>query len=62
MKVQLIKPHTHAGIVYQPDDVIEVSDAEAVWLKAHGVVQQNNKKARWLKAVSATPSDEESQQ
>lgn len=64
MKVQLVKPHTHGRVAYQPDDVIEVSDAEAAWLKAHGIVQQNNKKARWLKSVpdSNTVPDEEAQQ
>lgn len=62
MKVQLIKPHTHGGVPYNPDDVIEVSEPEAAWLKAQGIVQQGNKKARWLKSVPNTPSDEEAQQ
>lgn len=62
MKVQLINPHTHAGVGYQPDDVIEVNEHEAKWLAEHGIVHQGNKKTRWLRSVpSDTPSDEESQ-
>lgn len=42
-KVQLIKPHTHAGHVYKPDDVIDVTPPEAVWLKNLGIVQDHNR-------------------
>lgn len=54
MKVQLIKPHTHARTHYEANDVIEVSEANAKWLADHGVIQQGNKDGRPLKAVPST--------
>lgn len=56
VKVQLIQPHTHAGQPYAPDDVIEVTEPEAEWLKAHGIVQQGNTQSRW---PPAAPIDED---
>lgn len=60
-KVQLTKPHTHAGTTYQPDDVISVSDADAKWLAEHDVIQKGNAKPRWLKPVpdADTPASTE---
>lgn len=56
VKVQLIQPHTHAGQRYAPDDVIEVTEPEADWLKAQGIVQQGNTQTRW---PVAAPTDED---
>lgn len=41
MKVRIYKPHTHAGQLYQPgpDGIdLDVSDADAAFLKAGGVL------------------------
>jgi hypothetical protein len=38
MKLKLLKPHTHAGVEYQPGDVIEMQDeGTADWLIDQGV-------------------------
>lgn len=39
MKVELLKPHTHAGAKYDAGDVIEVSGAQAEWLQRLGVAK-----------------------
>ena len=61
VKVQLAKPHTHAGVKYPENEVIEVSEPEAQWLRDNGVAVTGNKKTRWLQPVSS-PSDEETDQ
>lgn len=61
MKVQLIKAHTHAGIGYQPDDVIDVPQHDARWLAAHEIVQQGNRQPRRLRVVPPDPTDEDAQ-
>lgn len=58
-KVQFIKPHTHAGVLYQPDDVASVSDADAAWLSAHDVIQKLNEKPRWPLAIPEAATQEE---
>ncbi|HET7300231.1 MAG TPA: hypothetical protein VFJ01_06210 [Oleiagrimonas sp.] len=45
MKVQLIKPHTHAGVRYEPGQVLEVNDMEAAWMDERGIVQHHNQDA-----------------
>lgn len=57
-KVQLAKRHTHAGVVYEADTVLEVTEPEADWLKANGVALAGNKKTRWLKPVPDTPDED----
>ncbi|HYW05006.1 MAG TPA: hypothetical protein VFA86_13810 [Gammaproteobacteria bacterium] len=37
VKVQLKKPHTHAGRRYEAGDTIEVWDSQAEWLAGIGV-------------------------
>jgi hypothetical protein len=37
--VTLIKPHTDAGIEYQPGDTLDVDEATAQWLIEHGVAE-----------------------
>lgn len=39
MKVDLLKPHTHAGQPYSPGDTLELNDDTAHWLIAQGVAQ-----------------------
>lgn len=56
-KVQFVTTHKHAGSVYHADDVLEVPDHDAAWLRDHGVVLTGNKTRR-LKVVPNT-SDEE---
>ena len=43
MKVKLIKPHTHAGTLYDAGKEIEVNSAEAEWLSDRGVIQADVK-------------------
>jgi hypothetical protein len=38
IKVKLKKAHTHAGTAYEPGQEIEVTQAQAEWLKAQGVI------------------------
>jgi hypothetical protein len=38
IKVKLKKEHTHAGIVLDAGKEIEVTQAQADWLKAQGVI------------------------
>jgi hypothetical protein len=37
--VKLIKPHTDAGRDYKPGDTLDVDEATARWLIAHGVAE-----------------------
>jgi len=37
MKIELLKPHTHAGTLYRPGDKIEVDTDVAQWLLDNGV-------------------------
>lgn len=50
VKVQLIADHTHAGIHYHAEDVIEVTAQEAEWLAAHRRIATGNKAPK-LKVV-----------
>lgn len=41
MKVRIHQPHTHARVAYVPGPkgiVLDVSPADAAWLKQHGVL------------------------
>jgi hypothetical protein len=38
IKVKLKKQHTHAGTVFAAGHEIEVTQAQAEWLKAQGVI------------------------
>lgn len=60
VKVQLAKPHTHAGVKYPENAVIEVTEPDAAWLRDNGVALTSNKKTRWLQPVP-TATDEETQ-
>lgn len=42
MKVQLIKPHTHAGEPCMPDQVIEVNAIDGAWLDKLGIAQHHH--------------------
>lgn len=61
VKVQLAKPHTHAGTKYPANEVIEVTEPEAAWLRENGVALTSNKKTRWLNPVP-TATDEDTNQ
>jgi hypothetical protein len=61
VKVQLAKPHTHAGTRYPENTVIEVTEPDAAWLREHGVALTGNKPSRWLKPV-LTATDEDTDQ
>lgn len=39
MKIELLKPHTHAGRGYPPGAVIEVDRDAAEWLVANGIAK-----------------------
>ena len=39
MKIELLKPHTHAGIALQPGAVITLDDDQAQWLVDIGVAR-----------------------
>lgn len=39
MTVELIKPHTHAGVLFAPGAHLNVSDATAQWLIDHAVAK-----------------------
>lgn len=43
MKVELLKPHTHAGKDYPAGAVIEIDPAQAEWLIAIGVAKPTKK-------------------
>lgn len=58
VKVQLAKPHTHAGVQYPANEVIEVTEPEAQWLRDHGVALTGNKQSRWLKPVPNEETDQ----
>lgn len=49
MKVKLKAVHTHAGKKYKPDDEIEVSEGERIWLEERGVIEKSQ-------AAPTTPS------
>lgn len=36
-RIELIKPHTHAGTAYRPGSVLCVPETTAQWLIEHGV-------------------------
>jgi hypothetical protein len=38
-EVELLKPHTHAGAIYAPGDVLELDEATARWLIDQGVAR-----------------------
>jgi hypothetical protein len=38
VQVTLKKPHTHAGVQYQADDKIKITEAEKEWLTKAGVI------------------------
>jgi len=42
LKVTLIQDHRHAGKAYKAGAVIEVTEAEAIWLEKHGVITPLN--------------------
>lgn len=39
MTLELIKPHTHAGVLHAAGDRLEVDEATARWLIEHGVAK-----------------------
>jgi len=45
MIVTLIKPHTHAGLDYQPGDTLDVDEATARWLNANGIARHDRQPA-----------------
>lgn len=42
-QVTLIKPHTHAGVKSAAGDVISVPATDAVWLRQHGIAEDEGK-------------------
>jgi hypothetical protein len=40
MTLELIKPHTHAGVRYAPGTHLDVDEATARWLIDHAVAQE----------------------
>lgn len=43
MIIELMQPHTHAGILYSPGRRIDLSDAAAQWLISIGVARPVHK-------------------
>lgn len=39
MTLELLKPHTHAGVLHAPGTHLELDEATARWLIEHGVAQ-----------------------
>ncbi|MDO3530847.1 hypothetical protein Q3O93_02815 [Ralstonia pseudosolanacearum] len=39
MRIELLKPHTHAGVLCAPDDVLDLDEAAARWLIDLGVAR-----------------------
>ena len=37
VKIELLKPHTDAGIEYQPGDTLELFEDQAKWLEQESV-------------------------
>lgn len=40
MNIELLKPHTHAGVRYAPGAHLDVDEATARWLIDHAVAQE----------------------
>lgn len=40
MKIELLKPHTHAGEMLEPSAVIDVDESSARWLIEIGVARE----------------------
>lgn len=49
IRVKLLKPHTHAGVEFDPDNEIEVTEADSQWLIAQKVAEA-------IAAPKSTPS------
>ena len=57
-RIQLIRPHTHAGKVYAVGDRLEV-DADIVeWLLANDIATTEPKPAKTASELTATPRKE----
>lgn len=39
MRIELLKPHTHAGVLHAPSDVLDLDEAAARWLIDLGVAR-----------------------
>ncbi len=39
MTLELIKPHTHAGVLHAAGDRLDIDEATARWLIEHGVAK-----------------------
>lgn len=39
MNIELLKPHTHAGVVFAPGDPLDLDDSTARWLIEAGVAK-----------------------
>lgn len=39
MHIELLKPHTHAGVLYAPGDRLDLDEAAARWLIDLGVAR-----------------------
>jgi hypothetical protein len=39
MNIELLKPHTHAGVCFAPGDLLVLDEAAARWLIAAGVAK-----------------------
>lgn len=40
MNIELLKPHTHAGVRYAPGAHLDIDEATARWLIDHAVAQE----------------------
>lgn len=58
MKVQLAKPHTHAGVKHPENTVLDVNEADEKWLRENDVLVKSNKQTRWLKPVPNEETDQ----
>ena len=39
IEVELLKPHTHSGVLHAPGDTLELDDATARWLVDQGAAR-----------------------
>ncbi len=54
MTLELIKPHTHAGVRYAPGTNLDVVEATARWLIDHAVAQEDAVADAALKLATPT--------
>ena len=45
MKVKLLQPHTHAGVLFHPQHVLDVDESDANWLITNKIAEAVTEKS-----------------